>query len=82
MLIVKEDAVAGLYDYFNDIMDLKHISYRLDRNDWLPIEEVMDLLDFQWIANVIEGELSQFSYVAHCNCPRRSLYSRNACTLS
>lgn len=60
VLTVKEQSVAGLYDYFKDNMDPKNIVFRLDRKEWLPIEEALESLDFQWIDNVISKELVMF----------------------
>jgi EAL domain-containing protein (putative c-di-GMP-specific phosphodiesterase class I) len=56
-IVVKESAVAGLYDYFIDNMNIEGISFRIDLNDWKPIHEVMELLDFQWIDKVILEQL-------------------------
>ncbi|OKL38261.1 EAL domain-containing protein [Domibacillus mangrovi] len=56
-LVVKEAAVAGLFDYFSDNMNLKDISFRIDERDWRPIQEVVELLEFQWIDTVILEQL-------------------------
>jgi len=60
VLVVKESAVAGLYDYFKDNMELENISFRVDKSEWKPIEEVLELLEFQWIDKVIFDELVTF----------------------
>lgn len=53
IIVVKEDTVAGLYDYFSDIMEVNSIYYKVDHKEWRPITEVLDLLDIKWIDKVI-----------------------------
>ncbi|WLV23706.1 EAL domain-containing protein [Aciduricibacillus chroicocephali] len=62
LLLVKEEAVRGLYDYFLDHMDLKNIRFRLTSSDWQPFEEALGLLENRWIDKVISEELVQFHY--------------------
>lgn len=57
VLVVKESAVAGLFDYFYDNMKLMDISFRIDEGEWKPIQEVRELLEFQWIDQVISEQL-------------------------
>lgn len=60
ILIVKESAVAGLIDFFNDHMDTDLISFRVDENEWKPIKDAAELLGYQWIDKVIFEELVNF----------------------
>ncbi|KAA0966038.1 EAL domain-containing protein [Sporosarcina sp. ANT_H38] len=53
IIVVKEAAVAGLYDYFSDIMEVDKISFKVDGSVWRPIHEVVEMLEFQWIDKVI-----------------------------
>lgn len=60
VLTVREEAIAGLYDYFKDNMDPTNIVFRLDRKEWRPIEDSLVLLDSQWIDKVILEESVTF----------------------
>lgn len=53
IIIVKEIAVAGLYDYFSDMMDLDSIYFKVDISEWKPINEFFELLEIEWIDQVI-----------------------------
>lgn len=53
IIVVKETAVAGLYDYFCDIMEVDKISFKIDSREWRSIHEVVEMLEFQWIDKVI-----------------------------
>ncbi|WP_318616898.1 EAL domain-containing protein [Sporosarcina sp. YIM B06819] len=60
IIVVRETAVAGLYDYFKDIMDIETIQFKVDGSTWRPIHEVNELLDIQWIDQVILNEKVTF----------------------
>jgi len=53
IIVVREAAVAGLYDYFSDVMEVKSIYFKVDGSDWKPINEVIELLELKWIDEVI-----------------------------
>ena len=53
IIVVREAAVAGLYDYFSDVMEVKSIYFKVDDSDWKPINEIIELLEFKWIDQVI-----------------------------
>lgn len=53
IIVVKETAVAGLYDYFSDVMDVKSIYFKVDGGEWKPIDEVFELLELKWIDQLI-----------------------------
>ena len=53
LIVVKETAVAGLYDYFSDLMEVNSIYFKVDGSDWKPINEVIELLELKWIDQVI-----------------------------
>lgn len=55
IIVVKETAVAGLYDYFSDFMDLKSIEFKVGTSEWTPIHEVLEWLEIKWIDKVILG---------------------------
>lgn len=71
LLLIKEEAVRGLYDYFLDHMDLSHIRFRLTNSDWQPFEEALGLLDNRWIDKVISDELVHFHYQPIIDAERR-----------
>lgn len=60
VLTVKEEAVAGLYDYISDNMEPQHVSFRLDKEEWKPIVKALESLKFQWIDKVIFNDLVTF----------------------
>lgn len=53
IIIVKEPAVADLYEYFNDVMEVNSIFFRTDEKEWKPINEVVEFLELKWIDQVI-----------------------------
>lgn len=53
ILVVREVAVAGLYDYFSDIMEVESIYFKVDGSEWRPINEVFEILNIKWIDEVI-----------------------------
>jgi len=53
IIVVRETAVAGLYDYFNDVMEIESIYFKVDSSEWKPINEVFELLEIKWIDQVI-----------------------------
>lgn len=53
IIVVREDVVAGLYDYFSDIMDIDSIYFKVDGREWNPINKVLELLDIKWIDQII-----------------------------
>ncbi|MFK2827089.1 EAL domain-containing protein [Bacillus sp. B190/17] len=53
IIVVKESGIAGLYDFFSDHMDMDHISYRIDDQEWKPVHDVLGLIEFKWIDQVI-----------------------------
>lgn len=53
VIVVKETAVAGLYDYFSNIMDINTIFFKVESREWKPIHEVLELLESKWIDQVI-----------------------------
>ncbi|MHA6260144.1 EAL domain-containing protein [Sporosarcina sp. CAU 1771] len=59
-LTVKEAAVSGLIDYFHDVMNIQDISFRLDKGNWRPIEDITESLNLQWIDAVIFNGLVSF----------------------
>jgi len=61
-MTVKEDAVRGLYDYFSDHMDLKHIEFRIHASEWKPFEQALTLIDNRWIDHIVQEELVHFHF--------------------
>ena len=53
IIVVREAAVAGLYDYFSDLMEIQSIYFKVDGGEWKPINEVIELLEIKWIDEVI-----------------------------
>ncbi|WP_186668424.1 EAL domain-containing protein [Sporosarcina sp. BP05] len=53
IIVVRETAVAGLYDYFSDLMEIQYIYFKVDGGEWNPINEVIELLEIKWIDQVI-----------------------------
>lgn len=53
IIVVREVTVAGLYDYFSDIMNVESIYFKIDGDEWKPISEVLELLETKWIDQVI-----------------------------
>lgn len=53
IIVVREAAVSGLYDYFSDLMEVNSIKFKVDDSDWKPINEVIELLELKWIDQVI-----------------------------
>ena len=53
IIVVREAAVAGLYDYFSDLMEIQSIYFKVDGSEWKPINEVTELLEIKWIDQVI-----------------------------
>lgn len=61
-ILIKEEAVRGLYDYFQDHLELSAIRFRIKAAAWKPINEVFDTLENRWIDTVINDELVHFHY--------------------
>lgn len=61
-ILMKEEAVKGLYDYCADHLDLEAIRFRIKAATWKPINEVFDSLENRWIDTVINDELVHFHY--------------------
>ncbi|ARF16170.1 EAL domain-containing protein [Sporosarcina sp. P3] len=54
---VKEQGIKELYDFCVDhAVEIDSIQFRLDQTDWRPFSEVMQVVDMQWIDQVIQNE--------------------------
>lgn len=54
---VKEQGIKELYDFCNDHATcMDSITFRADQTDWRPFTEVMQVVEMQWIDQVIRDE--------------------------
>ncbi|WP_303969258.1 EAL domain-containing protein [Sporosarcina ureae] len=54
---VKEQGIKELYDFCVDhAVEMDSIQFRLDQTDWRPFSEVMQVVEMQWIDQVIKNE--------------------------
>ncbi|PIC72843.1 diguanylate phosphodiesterase [Sporosarcina sp. P26b] len=54
---VKEQGIKELYDFCVDhAVEMDSIQFRLDQTDWRPFTEVMQVVEMQWIDQVIKDE--------------------------
>ena len=57
LFYVKEQGIKELYDFCADhAVEMDSIQFRLDQTDWRPFSEVMQVVDVQWIDEVIKNE--------------------------
>lgn len=52
-LIIYESGVRELLDFSRHFMDRENLYFRFEDNDWKPIKEIENILDMQWIDEVI-----------------------------
>ena len=57
MFVVKESDVRDFIDFCQDHMDTSQIVFRISRQSWKPIETIEEVLDVQWIDEVIKKQL-------------------------
>lgn len=54
---VKEQGIKELYDFCVDhAVEMDSIRFRLDQTDWRPFSEVMQVVEMQWIDQVISNQ--------------------------
>ncbi|AXH99261.1 EAL domain-containing protein [Sporosarcina sp. PTS2304] len=54
---VKEQGIKELYDFCVDhASEINSIQFRLDQTEWRPFSEVMEVVEMQWIDQVIKDE--------------------------
>lgn len=61
-LFVGEDGAKELWDFCLHHMDEKHISFRIDRQDWQPFSNMERVFEVEWIDEVIAKELLTCHY--------------------
>lgn len=57
VLVVSEAGMRDFLDFCYDHMDSKNIFFRLDGEDWRPVADAEEILDSQWVDEVIRKEL-------------------------
>ena len=57
ILIIKESGVKEFLDFCIDHMNFENVSFRLPDQEWRAIREVEQILEVQWIDEIIEKEL-------------------------
>ncbi|MDM5227494.1 EAL domain-containing protein [Cytobacillus sp. NJ13] len=55
--VVKEGGMRDFLDFCRDHMDAAGVSFRMDKEEWSPIAAAADILDSQWIDEVIANGL-------------------------
>lgn len=60
IIVVAEEVVAGLYDYIKDHMEIDQIYFKVNGEQWQPIQNVLELIEYQWIDKVIIEEAVMF----------------------
>ncbi|WP_264740460.1 hypothetical protein [Cytobacillus firmus] len=55
--VLKEDGMRDFFDFCRDHMDAAGVSFRMDKEEWSPIAAAADILDSQWIDEVIANGL-------------------------
>ncbi|MGE5701249.1 MAG: EAL domain-containing protein [Clostridia bacterium] len=55
-LTVPEEAMAELFDFCNEHMNLAAIFYRIENGEWEPLRNIPSVLESQWIDDVIKLE--------------------------
>jgi EAL domain-containing protein (putative c-di-GMP-specific phosphodiesterase class I) len=56
-LVVKEAGMRDFLDFCHDHMESENVFFRLDGEDWRPLADTEEILDSQWIDEVIRKEL-------------------------
>ncbi len=55
--ILMESEVRDFADFCKDHMDSLEVSFKIANEDWKPLDELDNILDVQWIDEVIKKEL-------------------------
>lgn len=56
-IVLEEAGVRDFLDFCHDHMDQERISFRIDQEEFRPITETAQILNMQWIDDVIKKEL-------------------------
>lgn len=56
VLAIKENGVRDFLDFCKDHLDATHITFRVDRKEWLELSQIDRILDVHWIDEVIRNE--------------------------
>ncbi|WP_277584019.1 EAL domain-containing protein [Psychrobacillus antarcticus] len=55
--VIKENDVRDFIDFCQDHMDTSQVLFRISKQTWQPITKIREVLDVQWIDEVIQKQL-------------------------